>query len=314
MYCTTCGKELNEGAVICHHCGFRVGVENKHCSHCGVEVRSGQSLCINCGFMLTPEKPTNIHQNEIKNQRHEDNKLLYKKYEGQVKRTKILALTMHILAILLVVSLIFLPIYTYAYTPQNLSDFGHVDNLEELEDLIKKGTIDKEFSLWDDFKIVTADLFKEDNDSMYVLLSLVVGMFAIFEVIFAAIFLGTTAVQLIKSLNGLVDLDKTTLLVFTEIRKTGSISKKEKFFKKQTAITMVLYAVFDVIFSKMDASLLEAMPSDIRPEMTRHMISFTGVAPMIFVVIILLVGYLIVNAVKKKSEENLAIAIAKEDD
>ena len=219
--------------------------------------------------------------------------------------------------------MIFLPIFTYAYTPQSIEDirdledlkqleeeFKDVEDLEELEQLLKNGTIEKRFSLWDDFKIVVANLFSDDGDKT---MSLFVGMFVIFAVIFAAIFICTAIGQIMKNINDINEIDKTSLLLYSEIKKSGAERKKEKVFKKQTAMTIVFYVLFDAIFSKIDAELLEIMPSNMRPTIARNMLSLTGVSSLVSIVIILLIGYFVLNRIMKREEDDLAVAIAKED-
>jgi len=310
MYCTTCGKELAEGAAICPHCGFKVGVGNKHCSHCGVAVQIGQSLCVNCGFMLTAEDSSDIPSKEKQSKK---DKTEYKKYENRVKKTKLLNMIMQVLSVLLVLSLIFLPIYTYAYSPQSMDELGELEDLDQWEELLEEGTINKNFSLWNDFTIILTNLLSENSDTMVKLMAMVMGMFAIFEVIFAAVFICTSIAQIIKNVHEINEIDKTTLLTYTNIKKTGSESKKEKVFKKQTAIVIVLYALFDVIFAKLGAEMYKMMPSDIKAEATRNMISLTGVSPFIWVVIILLIGYFVLKALIKTEEVNLSVDIAKEE-
>ena len=256
-----------------------------------------------------PEVLSPPQKSEDKN-KNPDSKSAYKKYKNQVKKTKLLILTTHILSIFLIASLIFLPIYTYSYSPKNIDDLKNIENADQLEELIEKGTMDKNFSLWEDFIIVMSDLFSANNNKV---MSLFFGLFAIFEVFSAAILICTTISQIMKNVNEIKEIDKTTLLLFTEIKKSGAAQKKGKFFKKQTAMTIVLYALFDMIFSTIDAELFKTMPRDMKPEIARHMISFTGVSPFISVAIVLLLGYFILNVFIKKREENLAIAIAIED-
>lgn len=311
MYCTTCGKELVEGAVICPHCGFKVGMGNKHCSHCGVAVQVGQSLCVNCGFMLTTEDSSDIPSKEKQSKK---DKTEYKKYENRVKKTKLLNMIMQVLSVLLVVSVIFLPIYTYAYSPQSINELGKLEDLNQWGELLKEGTINKSFSLWNDFTIIMTNLLSESSDTMVKLTAMTMGLFAIFEVIFAAVFICTSITQIIKNVHEINEIDKTTLLTYTNIKKTGSESKKEKVFKKQTAIVIVLYALFDVIFARLlGTEMYEIMPSDIKAEATRNMISLTGVSPFIWVVMILLIGYFVLKALIKTEETNLSVDIAKEE-
>lgn len=54
IYCTNCGKEINEAAEICTSCGVRQGKTIKHCYSCGNEIGPNQELCLNCG--VNPRK------------------------------------------------------------------------------------------------------------------------------------------------------------------------------------------------------------------------------------------------------------------
>ena len=52
MYCRNCGKEVNEKAEVCIHCGVRPLAEKNFCQECGVETKPNQELCIKCGVRL----------------------------------------------------------------------------------------------------------------------------------------------------------------------------------------------------------------------------------------------------------------------
>jgi RNA polymerase subunit RPABC4/transcription elongation factor Spt4 len=52
MYCRNCGKEVNEKAGICVHCGVRPLAERKFCQECGAETKPNQELCTKCGVRL----------------------------------------------------------------------------------------------------------------------------------------------------------------------------------------------------------------------------------------------------------------------
>jgi TM2 domain-containing membrane protein YozV len=58
MYCTHCGKQINENQAICLNCGCRPEGGNKFCYNCGAEVKEGAEFCLNCGVALKKEEPT----------------------------------------------------------------------------------------------------------------------------------------------------------------------------------------------------------------------------------------------------------------
>lgn len=57
MYCRNCGKEINEGAAICIHCGFAKGKGRVYCPKCGKEIAEGEKGCNACGWRYRPKSP-----------------------------------------------------------------------------------------------------------------------------------------------------------------------------------------------------------------------------------------------------------------
>ena len=57
MYCTNCGSQMDEKAVICVKCGVEKGKGDTFCAHCGAAVpEKGQSVCMTCGYALPRAK------------------------------------------------------------------------------------------------------------------------------------------------------------------------------------------------------------------------------------------------------------------
>lgn len=52
MYCTNCGKEMNEQQAICLNCGVKPGVGRAFCGHCGRSVAPNAEVCMGCGVPL----------------------------------------------------------------------------------------------------------------------------------------------------------------------------------------------------------------------------------------------------------------------
>lgn len=53
MYCRNCGKEVDDKAVACIHCGVPPKLEKKFCGNCGVTTDPNQVLCTSCGVAIT---------------------------------------------------------------------------------------------------------------------------------------------------------------------------------------------------------------------------------------------------------------------
>lgn len=319
MYCRNCGKELANGAEICMNCGFKGCDGDKFCQHCGASVLPGQAMCIKCGFMLNAnESPkTPIKENDVNEKLPEKDKD-YKKYSDRVKKTKILALIMHIVSVITVLALIFLPIYEYKFTPQSMDDiediFGDIKDWDDLEKLVDEdGNIYKEFSLFEDLQIIIEGFTNKNSDPLATMIPLMLGIFAIFEVIMAVIIICISVPQILKTVDELQDIDKSTMIMFNEIKKSGNSNKKENTFKKQTVISVVLYAVFDVLFTIIEGNIFNELVSEFGGKSMRHMVDFSGVSEFMYVVIVLFVGYMVVSSMKKREENKILEDITKEE-
>lgn len=70
MYCSHCGKQIDDGVSFCPECGAKVGAPAEqpkndtprvYCKNCGREVSPDAALCPNCGARIEPQnkKPVN---------------------------------------------------------------------------------------------------------------------------------------------------------------------------------------------------------------------------------------------------------------
>ena len=70
MYCSHCGKQIDDGVSFCPECGAKVGAPAEqpkqdaprvYCKNCGKEVSPDAALCPNCGAKIEPQnkKPVN---------------------------------------------------------------------------------------------------------------------------------------------------------------------------------------------------------------------------------------------------------------
>ena len=68
MYCTNCGKEINEMTAFCVNCGASTS-NKKTCLNCGAELADGVAFCQSCGTATTVGAP------EVKPQQGRKSKL-----------------------------------------------------------------------------------------------------------------------------------------------------------------------------------------------------------------------------------------------
>ncbi len=52
MFCRNCGKQIDDKAVVCVHCGVPPKLEKGFCNNCGILTKPNQTLCTNCGVIL----------------------------------------------------------------------------------------------------------------------------------------------------------------------------------------------------------------------------------------------------------------------
>ena len=52
MYCTNCGKEMNDNQAICLNCGVKTGTGKNFCKSCGSSIPAGAEVCMNCGVAV----------------------------------------------------------------------------------------------------------------------------------------------------------------------------------------------------------------------------------------------------------------------
>lgn len=67
MYCIHCGKQIDDRAYVCPHCGVRVSDEvrlsdsqetRRFCTHCGKEIPPQAYICVHCGYRVERDVPT----------------------------------------------------------------------------------------------------------------------------------------------------------------------------------------------------------------------------------------------------------------
>ena len=73
MYCTNCGKEMNDIQDVCLNCGVKKGVAKQYCYNCGTQINNMQSFCVNCGVSLEGFPMNNGYNNNYNNQAYYPN-------------------------------------------------------------------------------------------------------------------------------------------------------------------------------------------------------------------------------------------------
>lgn len=267
-----------------------------YCKKCGEHIEPGQKFCANCSAAVTEssdESPTTA-TNRVE------------KYKPLIIKISIFTLCAQILSLLLVITLLFLPIYTSTPTePDAIQDW---DDLREVME--NDGKLN--FSLWDDLTLIFDAIFPDEegeSDTLDMFVVLEMGLFPLLELFMIVLLLISLGITAYEQINNLCNADDFALLRYDEIKKSGTVQIKPSFWKKQSAFSVVAYAVFDIIFTRLwDVLLVDLMGSTFY----RHMVDFSGVSKYVSVVIILAVGLIVVKNIAKKFEKDMRLSIAKE--
>lgn len=262
-----------------------------YCKNCGGKIEPGQKFCANCSAAVTvssDECPT-----------------IVTKYKPQIIKISVLALCMQILSLLLVVTLLFLPIYTS--TPE-LDD---IQDLDELGEVLKNdGKLN--FSLWDEITLIFDALFPDEGEkaenggfpSGMAILGLIFFLIELFVFVLLLFEIGS---EICKQIKNLCNADVSALLRYDEIKKTETIQKVSS-AQRMTALDIIMFVIIDVVISLVGRQIDGF--TDVN--FYRHMMDISGVSGYVAVVIILSVILFIIRSITKKSEEDMYLSIIKD--
>ena len=272
------------------------------CSKCGKENPNDAKFCALCGAPLQ-----NLSDNEISNPREINSEVsgsetvpsapLYLNYCSNVKKINTFKLICQLLTVLIILTLIFIPIYRREYEPT----LEEVENWEQFEDVMHDGKLVLNFSLFDDMKqlveLAKAEILEEPAMTLFWILTL--NSFAFFEIISAITILGMSAFKMWTLGNELRDTKHTTMLKYNEIKLTGTKQSKPNFFKQNQVYSIIFFAVFDIIISTPYGYM-------------RYMGNFVGFSLWIILLVALLGAYVVLQILTKKEEKDMLIKVTQE--
>lgn len=65
MFCKNCGKEIDNNAAVCVHCGVAVGNGVNFCPNCGAQTAPGAAVCTQCGVALAQPIPAGEQKSKL---------------------------------------------------------------------------------------------------------------------------------------------------------------------------------------------------------------------------------------------------------
>ena len=295
VYCRNCGARLKENEEKCESCSFVKGYGKQYCGICGEKLACGQKTCTNCG-------------NEVESPAASDGSSegrIVDSYGITVSKINKLRLVLSVVALLLIATLVFVPIYRCSYIPVS-EDVSHMN---DIKDVIEDGRVEKNFSLYEDFAQMLRILFDRTGEARTEkLLVLEFGIFAIFEVLFASVLAALTVKRIIEYAIRLKKTHEATLLTYDGIKKYGESYTKTGLFKKNAVIGLIIYAGFDVVFTQIFGLYTGTGEVNF---FYRYMLDVSGLSVFSLIAVALIAGIVALRVLTAKEEKKLCLEIIK---
>lgn len=225
----------------------------------------------------------------------------YLKYKSGFFRIKLCALIKNCLAVVLLLSLLVLPIFTCGYTIKG-------------EKVTKKVSFLKEFL--SNFK--TFD--KKEDFSSFIGYFFLAG--SIVVIIYGCLSLGIYVKRLISSISEVNNPEQTAMLEYSKAKKSGEVNgeKKKKSFFERTSVFRFLSLLIGILILYRLLGKLSAGMNDIgADELIEYMYSISplstlkGINALIILFAILFIGYCVVDILQKKKEKEVLVQITQEE-
>lgn len=245
----------------------------------------------------------------------------YLKYTDRFKKLTILNIILYSISILLVLGIIFLPIFV-ASIPVDLANVS----IKDLEGLLLSNTgstyLDKEtgklmmkhsFSLFDE---VMMNLGALSSDNEYSILGILFMLFPLFALIMGGIAVAISIKQLISlisRING--NFETISMLEYSTIKKSTQVTEKKSFIKTQQIYSFIMFTAMSAIFTPIESGIYAKISSGISEFINSisYMANVKGISGTFALTVLMIAGYIVVNIMKSRLMKGLLIDITKED-
>ena len=300
--------------MFCGKCGSSVDEKSLYCSRCGAKVNGGSDKS---------PKVNNEEKEKLKDsQKH-------KEYIPKMKRIRVLSIMMESLVVLLVFGLVFAPMFQFTYEPQSLEEWEELTGKElTIEDFFTMLAEDScevtdSFSLFDDAKdaitkvtgLMAGSNETDEENVLFKYITLAFSLYSLLAVFMAVTVLCSSGIKWYNLLSEFDNADKAAFLMYSEIKKTGSLQEKVSgIFKKQSIISVIMLVIFDVFFSRIFKSFIPMM-MDAGYEFgyIRYMLHMSGFTGYVWLMVAGLVFYAVVKATKTRETNELVYSINQEN-
>lgn len=302
MYCNNCGNQIDDGCIYCPKCGQRMTSS----------LGNPDSLWQQAPPMDYSEPTDDIQA--------------YRKFIPRSKSIDMMSCAVSALTLLMVIALVFVPIFSFSYVPNDLDDweiawekiYGEELQLSDWFDLLERDAeaLTGKFSLYDDVMALmasfSANASSDDiDDQLNNIFLVILLIFPLGAVITACVLAIIAVVQLCDSISMVLNCNRSALLKYSEIKKSGKLRYKEGFFKKQSLTTMIICIILDIVFVRYvyGALLQEVIVSDFDIAFLCYMPFFSGLSSNIVIIVIGLIAYIALKVISKNQITNLVFKI-----
>ncbi len=170
-------------------------------------------------------------------------------------------------------------------------------------------------SLFEDF-LKIGSVFFDDADSSSIVFVLYSALFPLFEIVFSIVLLCMVVPKIINGINTRQDIKNSTMRKYNEMKLTGSKHTRQNFFRQQSIVSIIIYAVFDIVFTlifgKLFYSISDMSNGEFVPTMVRYMDGFAGFSGWSFLLLAMLVAFIVIRSMIKKEEKAMLLEITQE--
>ncbi len=213
-----------------------------------------------------------------------ENKESYLKYQEQFKRINLFALIAHSVSILLVLTVIFLPLFKCKYEILGIEFSKDVSIFNEI---------------CENFKAFSSN----EDGAMFMGIYLLI--FPALTAITGGCLVFVLGKQLYACVQNLSNVEQMCMLEYVAIKKSGDTKKEKNFFKNQNIYSFLFCALFTVVFATIDGEIFSSNFS--------LLANVSGLSGTVILAIIELVALIVVNYKKKKEKKEVLVAITKEE-